>query len=375
MQALFPEEASGYQIEIAGNRALGDFEAVLATAERAQSRFPRASWPLAERAGACQALGRIEEVLAICETLRSNHSDVETGYAAGIGALRARDRLDEALQLAEEAADRFPHRVEFRERACELGALIDNRRQALRMTDDLAAGRVALRRPRVFVVLGMHRSGSSLAAKLLRDLGVGLGGPLMSGNISNPEGYFEHVGVVDAHEAAMREMGISWDTCWTVSRESPNLPSKAREDTRVRLETIVAAELEANAGAWGFKDPRTLRFLPLWIEIFEDLGVEPVWLLCVRDPRAVAASLFARDRIPLVIGELLWIEHNLEALRHLGPRLSLILRYERWFEDSQEQMRSLLQTIGRSNERRLARFARSAPSAAKHRRAGAPALA
>jgi hypothetical protein len=91
-----------------------------------------------------------------------------------------------------------------------------------------------------------------------------------------------------------------------------------------------------------------LRFLPLWREIFERLGVTPVWLLCARDPRAVAASLYARDRIPLAVGELLWVEHMAEALSRLGPEIALILRYERWFDAPEAQLAALAGAVGRA---------------------------
>jgi hypothetical protein len=139
-------------------------------------------------------------------------------------------------------------------------------------------------------------------------------------------------------------MGVGWDTCWSALPEPPRADLAA---TRARLTEIAERELAANGGLWGFKDPRTLRFLPLWSEIFDTLGVEPVWLLCLRDPRASAASLYARDRLPRRIGELLWIEHMTEALAELGPRLSLILPYERWFDAPQAQGEALAKAVGR----------------------------
>ena len=171
----------------------------------------------------------------------------------------------------------------------------------------------------------------------------------MRANFANADGYFEHLEIYEAHDAALRRMGVSWDACWSAQKKTPRLSAAAYFETRARLTAIVERELAANGGVFAFKDPRTLRFLPLWLEIFERLGVTPIWSRRVRDPRAVAASLFARDRIPLPIGELMWIEHVAEALSQLGPQsLPADLHYERWFEAPDAQLAALSGAVGRA---------------------------
>jgi hypothetical protein len=199
---------------------------------------------------------------------------------------------------------------------------------------------------RVAVVLGMHRSGTSLAARALQALGADLGGPLMPGNASNPDGHFEHLDIVAAHEAALAAMGVAWDSCWSALPAPPTLSKRGRAAVRARLDAILARELAQTPGLFAFKDPRTLRLLPLWIELFAAKGVAPVWLLCLRDPRAVAASLYARDRIPHAVGEWLWLEHVLEGLAQLGPHLARVVVYERGLEAPEAEIRALAATLG-----------------------------
>ena len=377
MQVRFPAEAEGWRAGIAAARALGDLSGALAMAERAEVHFPEAPWPLAQRAWLTRGLGRIEETIALTEALRSRFPAGEVGYAAGLGALRSRERLAEALEVAEEAVKRFPHQAQWGAQAAELRAVIENRTSALALTAELAQIPPAFPRPRVVVLLGMHRTGTSLAAQMLQNLGVGLGGPLMPANFANPDGYFEHLDVVAAQEAALRTMGASWDTCWSALPQTPRLAPEAYAQTRTQLEAVAERELEAQGGLWGFKDPRTLRFLPMWDEIFARLGVEPIFVLSLRDPRAVAASLYARDRMPHAIGELLWIEHVSEALARLGPRLSLILHFERWFEAPEAQVEALARVVRaqRAGRRRRREIGAAPPSALGERSAGAAALA
>lgn len=201
---------------------------------------------------------------------------------------------------------------------------------------------------KVIVVLGMHRSGTSLCTKLLNNLDVELGAPLMAANDGNLDGYQEHLAIVESHEALLETLGARWNTFWMVLRPPvAATPQGARAcEIRDRLKRIVTEQLEAAGGRWAFKDPRTLRFLPVWKGIFAELGIEPIWLLTVRDPRAVSASLLARDNLPAALGELLWIEHYLEALRHLGPRIARIVHYEKWFSSPSGQVKQLAKLVG-----------------------------
>lgn len=200
---------------------------------------------------------------------------------------------------------------------------------------------------KVIVVLGMHRSGTSLCTRLLNSLGVELGAPLMAPNRYNPDGYQEHMAIFECHEALLQTRGARWDTFWTVrARSDATLQGVPAWEIRDRLKGIVTEQLASAGGQWAFKDPRTLRFLPLWKGIFTELGLEPIWLLTVRDPRAVSASLLERDKLPAALGELLWIEHYLEALRHLGPGIAGIFHYEKWFSSPSGQIEHLARLVG-----------------------------
>ena len=65
--------------------------------------------------------------------------------------------------------------------------------------------------PRVIVVLGMHRSGTSALAGTFSQLGLNLGDELMPGTAdANPKGYFEHVRIVQAHDRLLAAFGMDW---------------------------------------------------------------------------------------------------------------------------------------------------------------------
>jgi len=52
-------------------------------------------------------------------------------------------------------------------------------------------------------------------------------------------------------------------------------------------------------GYFRFKDPRTVRLMPVWHQIFSDLKLAPKIVLCLRDPAQVARSVKARDGLDL----------------------------------------------------------------------------
>ena len=64
---------------------------------------------------------------------------------------------------------------------------------------------------RALLVLGMHRSGTSVAAGALRLAGVDLGTDLMAPAPDNPKGFWEHSGVVAIHEQLLAALGRAWN--------------------------------------------------------------------------------------------------------------------------------------------------------------------
>jgi len=215
------------------------------------------------------------------------------------------------------------------------------------MTDQDTAGR------RVVVVLGMHRSGTSLLAAILSALGVDLGDRLLRAPVpDNAMGYWEHEGIVAAQEAILAALGRDWHLPQGTLPFPPGWP--ARDDVRAeraRLRAILVTETAragpgGGAAPWGFKDPRTMRLLPLWRDLFAELGLRPAYVLAIRHPSAVAGSLASRDAMPPARAELLWLQHTLDALAECGSDLAAVVPYDRWFDDPVGLARGLARRLG-----------------------------
>jgi hypothetical protein len=208
----------------------------------------------------------------------------------------------------------------------------------------MAAERRDHRARRIAIVVGMHRSGTSLLANALRTMGIDFGDRLMAAGEFNEEGYFEHVDIVSAHARALELLGIRWTTTSPLPARWWEAPALA--PVRERLSKVVASEVAAARGTWGFKDPRTSRLIPMWDAILAGLGIEPVFLLAVRSPAAVARSLEHRDAIPPDLGRLIWLVYNVDALAYTRDRLALVVDYDRWFTDLRGQAEALLDALG-----------------------------
>ncbi len=378
LRERFPTELAGYQIGATGARELGRFDEAAAILRDGMARFPTALWPWTELVLTARASGDTDGAIELAGELRVRFPDNPTGYQIGATFLRVRNRLDEAEAVLREALERFPGQSWAEHDAAETARMRVNRTGAAHLVDKLQgpAGTILMQggRPRptggkVVVVLGMHRAGTSLCTRIVQQLGIGLGGPLLTADFDNPDGYQEHKAIVDCHRSLLEALHVEWDTIRSIQPASAAFwESETAAATRDRLKQIVAGQVKAVGGVWAFKDPRTTGFIPLWKDVFNDLDIEPVWLLSVRDPRAVAASLFTRNRLPVALGELLWLEHYLDALRHLGSEIAGIVHYERWFPAPIAQVRDVARMIGGAAEDVVERAASSVRAELRHNR-------
>jgi O-antigen biosynthesis protein len=137
----------------------------------------------------------------------------------------------------------------------------------------------------VFVITGMHRSGTSLLASLLQSAGVDIGKRLMPPGEGNVKGYFENLDFTDFHEEALSCQGISKNG-WTLEKQI-KVPEQLLERAKVLAQGNSAERL------WGWKDPRTTLFLNFWASLIP----ESKFLLIYRAPWEVIDSLYRRRNL------------------------------------------------------------------------------
>ena len=164
------------------------------------------------------------------------------------------------------------------------------------------------------VVLGMHRSGTSLVSSILHTMGVRMGEPSdleRHDDESQPEGYWEDQNFVALNRQMLRDAGGHWRTpppsgrvvmaAQTYQEEMARVID--RKETAARQETLAAEALGAGPTwiGWGWKDPRTVLTVGAWWPHIKDrdLRIVRVW----RSIDAIVDSLMRRgDRLKLRAG-------------------------------------------------------------------------
>lgn len=167
------------------------------------------------------------------------------------------------------------------------------------------------------VVLGMHRSGTSLAAGILTRLGVELGDCLIAPSYSNPLGHFEDRRFVDLNNDILAAAGGSWDS-------PPGRASIIEQEGRFSSRI---ADLLADVSLGGWKDPRT----SLTIDLFRPHLRRPKFVVCHRKTNDIARSLRQRGDMTLEKGASLADHYNFQIegfFRRHPSSQRLDLRFE-----------------------------------------------
>jgi hypothetical protein len=161
-----------------------------------------------------------------------------------------------------------------------------------------------------YLVLGMHRSGTSAATQLLALAGANLPRNVMPGDEHNAKGYFEPWKIALFNDRRLRAGGSCWDDPFAF----PFRPMSESED-RIWVDRAVALfSQEFGAVAYPLlKDPRTTVILPFWKTVLEELEIAARCVIPVRHPLAVAGSLARRDNFAIEKSLLVWTSYMLAA--------------------------------------------------------------
>ena len=198
------------------------------------------------------------------------------------------------------------------------------------------------------LLLGPHRSGSSLGAQSFARGGLPMGDRLiLEPTPDNLDGYWEDRDVVGVHSALAAAL---YGEVGQGGTNDPDYVSEAGgsgpawDAARSSLGRLLQERFRTSP-VYGVKDPRAARYLPLWLEVAGDLGLDIKSVLFLRRPAGTASSLLARDDLPAIFGELLWLRYTVNVLRHTARYLTAVLTYETWFTDPAENCRRVAEVV------------------------------
>src|SRR5438876_4977560 len=173
-----------------------------------------------------------------------------------------------------------------------------------------------------------------MLTRLLHACGLYLGpeNDLMPPQADNPEGFWEHLGLVALNDELLNELGGAWD-----------LPPKADEDfTHARLDPLrlkarLLIEKFDSADVWGWEDPRNSLTLPFWQSLLSGLKT----LIIVRNPLEVAYSMRQRNGTSYSFGLRLWEIYNRRLIETAGKQARIVTHYDAFFKNAESELRRI----------------------------------
>jgi GT2 family glycosyltransferase/glycosyltransferase involved in cell wall biosynthesis len=159
----------------------------------------------------------------------------------------------------------------------------------------------------------------------------------------NERGFWEPIEIVRLHDELMATAGTSWDdlgefpAAWY---ESP-----AADSFVGRMADLVGANY-GDAPLFVLKDPRLCRLVPFWQRVLERLEIRPGYVMPVRNPLEVAASLRKRNGFSASRSHLLWLRHVLDAERGTRGTSRSLVTYEALLADHQGTLGKIAGDLG-----------------------------
>ncbi len=141
------------------------------------------------------------------------------------------------------------------------------------------------------IIIGMHRSGTSLLTELLRKAGVFVG--------NDVDDNFESQFFCQLNDWSMSQAGATWDNPYNmqfiddffIAHIQQNF-NKHIHSKRIKKFGKKLSTLENFEPGWGWKDPRNTFTHPVWQRIFPDARLLHIY----RNPVDVAQSLRKREQ-------------------------------------------------------------------------------
>ena len=163
----------------------------------------------------------------------------------------------------------------------------------------------------IYVILGMHKSGTTLLSQILHHSGISMGN--FDAGLSYDRGNkYERQDAKELNEEILKAKGINSVFI------SPPKPLQATEEQRASMRQIIRRCNHQHEN-WGFKDPRTCLTYPIWAS---ELPEHKIITICRSHDelwQRYRPKRFSRYREPYIAWKFInaWYESNLNILNYL----------------------------------------------------------
>jgi len=193
------------------------------------------------------------------------------------------------------------------------------------------------------LVLGMHRSGTSALTRVISLLGADLPSNLMPAVAGNNEtGFWESLDAYALNDDILASAGSSWDD-WRRFNSGWN-SSPAKQAFQRRAAELLSKDF-SESSLFVLKDPRICRLVPFWLEALREFEARPMFVLPVRSPLDVAASLRKRDGFSPAKSHMIWLRYVLDAEYDTRALTRAFVAYDQLIDDWRASVSTLAQTL------------------------------
>jgi hypothetical protein len=202
-----------------------------------------------------------------------------------------------------------------------------------------------MRETTLVVVLGMHRSGTSVITSLVESCGISAGDNLQGAGPDNPKGYWEDEFIVNTNNNLLRSLGVEWHSL--IWLDDALLRKSTCYDELLQESIAYLADLLRRFPKLVIKDPRMAMTLPFWLEVFAAIKASPYYVITKRHPAAIGRSLVTRDYFDREYSAQLIYMYWASIVTHLpseAPRMKV--DYELVSRDEAGQRRRLCDFLG-----------------------------
>ncbi len=204
---------------------------------------------------------------------------------------------------------------------------------------------------KLFVVLGIHRSGTSALTRGLQTFGISLGEDLLPENFFNPKGHWEDVSFHDFNITLLEALGDRYPRILPIDEEEVTfLCARGFFEQAVDLLANKAKETPL----LGLKNPRSSLLLPFWKKVFQQAGLVPYFLIALREPWSVAISnknyaLIEDDEVAFWT----YISYLLSSLEETVSYQRIVVDYGELLINPKHQLERIARIFGLSTDPEL----------------------
>ena len=193
------------------------------------------------------------------------------------------------------------------------------------------------------LVLGCHRSGTSVITSSLELFGLNLGSNLLPANEHvNSLGFFENLDVLALNEGILAQLGTNWKDPRPLEKFDQNSKTFSEYITQIRDQMHKLHEVD---GILALKEPRIPLLLDLWIPALKSLNINLKIVTAMRNPSDVALSLLKRDSFHPILSQQLWAQSTINSIRAARDFKNTFVFYDDFIENPRISLDILSRTL------------------------------